>query len=112
MSIGERFAILLKEKGITQKAFSKKIGYREQSISNLITGQTKSPKADLITKIAQFFPDLNVRWLLLDEGEMFSQNDEINNSSILQENKTLQVENTRLREELIKAKDKIIDLLE
>jgi transcriptional regulator with XRE-family HTH domain len=104
MSIGERLAILLKEKGITQKAFSNKINYREQSISNIITGQTKSPKADLIMEIARLFPDLNLRWLLLEDGEMLKANFTAS-EEIEQEVEGLRKENSQL-------KDKIISLFE
>jgi|AntRauTorckE5430_2_1112549.scaffolds.fasta_scaffold03327_5 transcriptional regulator with XRE-family HTH domain len=101
MTIGERLAILLKDKGISQKAFSKKIDYREQSISNLITGITKSPRADLVMEVARLFPDVNLRWLLLEEGEMFVNEDSAS-EQIIDE---LQKENSKL-------KDKIIELLE
>jgi transcriptional regulator with XRE-family HTH domain len=101
MTIGERLAVLLKDKGISQKAFSKKIDYREQSISNLITGQTKSPKSDLVVEIARLFPDVNLRWFLLEEGEMFVNEDSAS-EQIIDE---LQKENSKL-------KDKIIELLE
>jgi transcriptional regulator with XRE-family HTH domain len=104
MTIGERLAVLLKEKGITQKAFSKKIDYREQSISNLITGITKSPKADLVMEVARLFPDVNLRWLLLEEGEMF-----INEISASEQ---VQNELDDLRRENSKLKDRVIDLLD
>lgn len=104
MTIGERLAILLKYKEISQKAFSKKINYREQSISNLITGQTKSPKADLVMEIARLFPDVNLRWLLLEEGEMLKEGMSIAEETQQQLNDLL-IENSKL-------KDKIIELLE
>jgi transcriptional regulator with XRE-family HTH domain len=90
MTIGERFALILKEKGVTQKSFSERIGYSEQSISKLMKGQTLSPKADLIAQIAVLLPDVNLRWLLLGEGEMFIENKNDNN---------LLLENSRLKEE-------------
>jgi transcriptional regulator with XRE-family HTH domain len=64
MTIGKRFALILKEKGITQKSFSEKTKYSEQAISKLIKGQTQSPKADLIAQITVLLPDVNLRWLL------------------------------------------------
>lgn len=104
MSIGERLAILLKEKGVSQKAFSKKVDYREQTISNLITGQTKSPKAGLIIEIARFFPDVRLRWLLMGEGEMYIPKDTID--------EMMEEELQRLKDENSQLKDKIITLLE
>jgi transcriptional regulator with XRE-family HTH domain len=104
MEIGERFALILKNKGITQKLFSQRTNYSEQAISKLIKGQTQSPKADLIAQIATLFPDVNLRWLILGEGEMLKEG-----MSIADET---QHELDNLRMENSKLKDKIIELLE
>ena len=104
MSIGERLAILLKEKGITQKAFSKKIEYREQSISNLIRGHTKNSNTDLMARTARFFPDVNLRWLIVGAAEMLKERMSIAEETQQQLNDLL-IENSKL-------KDKIIELLE
>lgn len=104
MTIGERFALVLKKKGITQKSFSKRAKYSEQAISKLIKGQTQSPKADLIAEIAVLFPDVNLRWLIIGEGEMLKEG-----MSIADE--TQQALN-ELQKENSKLKDKIIKLLE
>jgi transcriptional regulator with XRE-family HTH domain len=103
MTIGERFALVLKEKGVTQKSFSERTKYSEQAISKLIQGQTQSPKADLIAQIAVLFPDVNLRWLLIAEGEMFIDN---------QNGENLILENSRLKDELLDSKNKVIELLE
>lgn len=103
MTTGERFALVLKEKGITQKSFSERTGYSEQSISKLMKGQTQSPKSDLIAQIAILFPDVNLRWLLLGEGEMFIDN---------QNGENLLLENSRLKDELLNSQNKVIELLE
>lgn len=103
MTIGKRFALILKEKGVTQKSFSERIGYREQSISKLIKGQTQSPRADLIVQVAISFPDVNLRWLLIGEGEMYIGHPN---------NENLQIENSRLKDELLSSQNKVIELLE
>jgi transcriptional regulator with XRE-family HTH domain len=103
MTIGERFALILKKKGVTQKSFSERTKYSEQAISKVIKGQTQSPKADLIAEIAVLLPDVNLRWLLLGEGEMF-----FNHSN----NDNLILENSRLKDELLDSKNKVIELLE
>ncbi len=103
MTVGERFALVLKKKGVTQKSFSERTRYSEQAISKLIKGQTQSPKADLIAQIAISFPNVNLRWLLIGEGEMF-----VNNSN----NENLQTEISRLKDELLSSQNKVIDLLE
>jgi transcriptional regulator with XRE-family HTH domain len=104
MAIGERFALVLKSKGVTQKSFSEKIGYSEQAISKLIKGQIQSPKADLIAQIAILFPDINLRWLLIGEGQIFNNE----NTDIT----TLQIEINNLRKDFNINQEKIIELLE
>jgi transcriptional regulator with XRE-family HTH domain len=103
MTIGKRFALILKEKGITQKSFSEKTKYSEQAISKLIKGQTQSPKADLIAQITVLLPDVNLRWLLVGEGEMLIDNQNVDN---------LILENSRLKDELLSSQNKVIELLE
>jgi len=55
----------------------------------------------LVVEIARLFPDVNLRWFLLEEGEMFVNEDSAS-EQIIDE---LQKENSKL-------KDKIIELLE
>jgi hypothetical protein len=69
----------------------------------LIKGQTQSPRADLIVQVAVSFPDVNLRWLLLEEGEMFIDN---------QNGDNLLLEISRLKDELLDSKNKVIELLE
>jgi transcriptional regulator with XRE-family HTH domain len=104
MSIGERFALVLKEKKVTQKSFAEKVGVTEQSITKLVKGQTQSPKADLIAQLTVMFPDLNLRWLLIGEGEMLKEGMSIADET-QEALEQLQKENSQL-------KDKIIELLE
>jgi transcriptional regulator with XRE-family HTH domain len=104
MTIGERFALVLKKKGVTQKSFAEKVGVTEQSISKLIKGQTQSPKADLIAQLTIMFPDVNLRWLLIGEGEMLKEGMSISDAT--------QEELEQLRKENSQLKDKIIGFLE
>jgi transcriptional regulator with XRE-family HTH domain len=104
MSIGERFALVLKEKKVTQKSFAEKVGVTEQSITKLVKGQTQSPKADLIAQLTVMFPDVNLRWLLIGEGEMLKKGMSIADET-QEALEQLQKENSQL-------KDKIIELLE
>jgi transcriptional regulator with XRE-family HTH domain len=104
MSIGERFALVLKKKKVTQKSFAEKVGVTEQSITKLVKGQTQSPKADLIAQLTVMFPDLNLRWLLIGEGEMLKEGMSIADET-QEALEQLQKENSQL-------KDKIIELLE
>lgn len=57
--------------------FSDLTGLSEKAISNVIKGRTKFPKYDFFQAIAQHFPNVNLRWLIIGEGEMhFNSEDE------------------------------------
>ncbi|MGB1040901.1 MAG: helix-turn-helix domain-containing protein [Flavobacteriales bacterium] len=99
-TLRERFKLFLKEKRLTQIEFSRITGYHKKNISGFLTGTVQAPKMDFIILVAQYFPELNLRWLLLGDGEMFSKQSA--EPKILLE---LTAENSRL-------KDKIITLLE
>lgn len=72
-----------------QNAFEKTVGLSIGSIS----GMTKGMRADNLAKIAKFYPELNLRWLLLGEGNMLieksQESAEVNNEMIEELNKTI-----------------------
>ena len=105
MVFNERFEQFLGMKRISQKDFAKRTGFPTYSLSKIITGTTKTPKIDLIIVLMQYFPELNLRWLLLEEGEMFIDKTPISSTVFKNELDNLRKENSKL-------KDKIIALLE
>jgi len=107
VDIHERFKKFLQYKGLSQSEFSQITGYGEKSLSNFLTGRVKYPKIDLIDALIRSFPELNLVWLFTEEGEMFINSDDFNLNT-----KKLKSENMELRNELIKAQKKIIELLD
>ena len=73
MSISDRFVLFMREKGINQKDFSEKTGYLRQSLSKFLTGNVKSPKVDFIQLIMTHYPELNINWLIMDDGDMWNE---------------------------------------
>jgi len=71
MTISDRFVLFMREKGINQKDFAEKTGYLRQSLSKFITGNVKSPKIDLILTVMTHYPELNIDWLLMGNGDMW-----------------------------------------
>ncbi|NJN77576.1 MAG: helix-turn-helix transcriptional regulator [Saprospiraceae bacterium] len=112
LSISDRFLHFLREKKISQIEFTQLTGIPQPTLSRFIAGKVKSPKAELIIALADNFPKLNLRWLLIGEGEMFTSNNEITIQELSDKLDLKENENESLRIELIKAKDKIIELLE
>lgn len=68
--IGLRVKRLRIEKGLSQQAFGEITGHPQSKISNAERGAT--PGVDLATAICQAYPNLNARWLLTGEGEMWA----------------------------------------
>ncbi|MFC2112829.1 hypothetical protein ACFLTA_06125 [Bacteroidota bacterium] len=71
--IGERIALLIKELGLNKNSFSKEIGLKNNStITNIINNPKRSPSYDVILRILTKYSQLNVRWLIAGQGQMFS----------------------------------------
>jgi transcriptional regulator with XRE-family HTH domain len=81
--IKNRFETFLNSKNLTQAEFSRITGYHPKNISGFLRGTVKMPKIDLVVVLATHFPELDLRWLLLGEGEMInSKTIEIDKNSI------------------------------
>ncbi len=66
----QRLKFYFDSKKIQRKDFCQKTGYSEKNLSNALTGSVKLPRIDLIESLIRYDPNLNIRWLLLGEGEM------------------------------------------
>jgi hypothetical protein len=76
MEINYRIRKFLKAKKITVQSFESSI-----SRSNGYLSHTKSPTANVIKRIAEIYPDINLDWLLTGKGEMFKINYQNNDTS-------------------------------
>lgn len=52
------------------------------TISHIMAGRN-NPRYDFLAAILKHYPELNARWLLLGEGEMFDSQSEITNETAL-----------------------------
>ncbi len=73
-----RLIQLLEHYEQTASSFSDTIGVQRSSLSHLLSGRNK-PSLDLIMKIHERFPEVNLYWLLKGENP-FLYNDEIKNN--------------------------------
>lgn len=85
----KRLLDFLAHLGMGQNAFEKTVGMSTGSIS----GMTKGMRADNLAKIAKIYPELNLRWLLLGEGNMLieksQESAESTNDQIKELNETI-----------------------
>lgn len=68
MDLRDRIKAFSSHLGLSIREFEKECGLKRGNISNM-TGALGSDK---LSKIIVKYPDLNIRWLLLDEGKMIS----------------------------------------
>ena len=65
----ERIEQLITIKKLTASQFSEEIGVQRSSLSHVLSGRNK-PSLDFMLKIKNRYPEINLNWLLLGEGEM------------------------------------------
>ena len=63
----ERFKQLLKEKNLTAARFAELIQVNASAMSHILNGRNK-PGFDVLEKIVQAFPDVNLNWLISGQG--------------------------------------------
>lgn len=68
--IGERLETYQKSQNITQTTLAQAAGIRQGFLNQILRGK-KGISAKVIINISRAFKNLNLRWLLTGEGEMF-----------------------------------------
>jgi hypothetical protein len=117
----ERIAIYLQYKTISPHSFERNInlsnGYYAKQLKNL-----GSVGSDILIKVHNHYPDLNILWVLTGDGQMIAEHDNtLANSNIddyplryISDNKKLKILESDLEKlnVVIKDKEKIIGLYE
>jgi transcriptional regulator with XRE-family HTH domain len=67
----ERIILLIKAKNFTAAQFADEIGVQKSGISHIISGRN-NPSLDFVQKILLRFPEVNMDWLIMGKGPMFS----------------------------------------
>jgi len=62
--------IINKNRFSSYKELGKQLGVSEQTIYKYINGKSL-PGIDVILKVKQMIPEINLNWLLVGEGEMY-----------------------------------------
>jgi transcriptional regulator with XRE-family HTH domain len=68
----DRITQLMEEKKLSATQFSDEIGIQRSSLSHVLSGRNK-PSLDFMLKIKNRFPEIDLEWLLLGTGQMFSE---------------------------------------
>lgn len=67
----ERFKQLLDEKNLTATQFASLIKVNASAMSHILNGRSK-PSFDVMAKIAQAFPDINLNFLISGKGSLYN----------------------------------------
>lgn len=71
---GRRLALLLKSLKITQVSLAQQIGVSQTFVNKMLKGE-KGISGRVINELSTGFKEVNLKWLLHGEGEMFFEND-------------------------------------
>ena len=64
---GKRLQIIMDHYGISATAFAEKLGINRSTISHLLSGRNK-PSLDVVMKVLQTYPEVELYWLLNGTG--------------------------------------------
>lgn len=67
----DRFKQILDEKGLNAQKTASLIGIDASAVSHLLNGKRK-PSFEVLDKIGQAFPDINLNWLISGKGTMYN----------------------------------------
>lgn len=73
-TVNKRLGLLINELGHNKNSFSKEIGMTNNTtIGSLVNKESFKPSYDVLIKIANAFPDVNMDWLITGRGEMMPE---------------------------------------
>ncbi|MCC7532355.1 MAG: helix-turn-helix transcriptional regulator, partial [Bacteroidia bacterium] len=67
--LNKRIVDIMNKYGYSKSTFAALIGVSLPLITHITSGRNK-PGVDLLQRVAEQFPDINLEWLLLGTGEM------------------------------------------
>ena len=85
MSISERFKMVMEYKQLNSGAFAESIGASAGTISHIIGLRNKYPSTDIILRLHQRYPDINLEWLLTGKGPMSNEDPSVTPTEIEEE---------------------------
>lgn len=65
----DRINLILKAKNLTSRQFAEEIGIQPSGMSHILSGRNR-PSLDFVMKVINRYPEIDIKWLTLGEGEM------------------------------------------
>ena len=66
----DRINLILKAKNLTSRQFAEEIGIQPSGMSHILSGRNR-PSLDFVMKVVTRYPEIDIKWLTLGEGEMY-----------------------------------------
>ena len=118
MAIQDRIQQIMQNYGLNSGQFASKLGVQPSNISHVLSGRNK-PSLEFVTKIMKAFPDVDYRWLVMNQGSMLStpQQENVETTPLQQEKVSQQERKTsfygaEIKEEKTEKKNQLPDLFE
>lgn len=70
MTIIDRLKMILERVNLTPGNFADKIGVSPATISHILSGRNKYPSAEVMLRLHETYPDIDLNWLLTGEGTL------------------------------------------
>jgi transcriptional regulator with XRE-family HTH domain len=90
----KRLEIILEYYGLSASAFADKVGVQRSSLSHLLSARNK-PSLDLILKIVQNFPEVDLYWILIGKGDFPKLEIKTNNQPTSSSSNSVNYTNTK-----------------
>lgn len=72
MDIVSRLRLFIDSQGLSTTQFADAAGIARPTLSQFLTGRNKKMSSELMEKLLQTFPQLNINWLVAGVGEMIA----------------------------------------
>lgn len=83
MDIKGRFKQIMEREKLTAGAFAESIGVAQATISHILGARNKYPSTEVLLRLHNRYPNINLEWLLTGEGSMSNNDSEADNSDVM-----------------------------
>lgn len=112
--ISKRIELLISEKKLSKRAFSRSVNCTDTAINNIISGRNE-PGFKILEAILQTYDDISPDWLLTGIGDMYRQNDNKNTGeevASIELYRDLRKQNEDLMEMLKQSQSQLNDMIQ
>lgn len=74
----ERIELIMKHKELNQRSLSKEIGFSYSTLNKYCNKKSNTIDFELIYRLASHFCDINTSWMVLGEGNMLLDSENVN----------------------------------